>query len=143
MSFSFDTGLVSPKDQVRQNIGDTVNGLGATACDFQDETINFYLSTGLTVVGCSAKLCRDAAAKYAKLVTISADQQSSEFSKIYDNYVALALRFEADAEGEAIIPPSGGSPSLGGVSVGGVMVTGANRTGWSPRDIFWPCGNRY
>jgi phage terminase large subunit-like protein len=116
MTATFDPALATPKDRVRQKLGDTVvaNAL------VQDETIAYYLTTeALSETYTAARLARDLAAQFAREVSFTVDGQGQKDGDLSRQFEALAERLEAQAATEAAAVAAGGSYT------GGIVVTGA------------------
>lgn len=114
MAFTYDITLSSSLSQVRFRIGD----VEVARPEFQDETINALLATGLTVLGASVQLVRGLVGKYARYADVTIDDQLTRFKHIYDNYVSLL----ATLEGELAAENNNKAGALGGYS--GILVQG-------------------
>jgi hypothetical protein len=123
MAATFNPALTTPKDQVRQKVGDT----NVAAALIQDETIEAYLATK-TVIGAAVQLCLDLAARFARVGTVTLDDQQQRGETISKQYLELASRLQRE-EGT----PSPGAASTGAIIVGGV---GDYR---GPIDPLFPC----
>ena len=111
MTFSYNPNLADPISRVRQTLGD----VDTATHDAEDETITYYLSAYPSELQVALVLCRDLMAKYAKLVDVTVDHQTTRASQAYQNYKNLAMQLEARLA------------ATGGVPLGafvGVMVTG-------------------
>lgn len=118
MTATFNPDLSTPKDKVRQKLGDTdtANAL------VQDETIAAYLTgENMTPTGAAARLARELAARFARDTDFTVDGQGQKDGARFAQFTALAdqLDIMATNEGGAF------NPVEGGVSAGGIYVSGA------------------
>ena len=95
MAFTFDPALADPVSQVRQRLGDT----DGTAVLVQDETILAYLAT-LSPLRTAARLARDIAARFARVVSSKGDQQETTASDLFKHFSELAVVLEREAAAE-------------------------------------------
>lgn len=107
---TFDPALTTPKDQVRQRIGDTE----VVGAQVQDETIAAYLGT-MSVLGAARQLCLDLAAKWARVGTVTLDDQQQRGEAISKHYLDLAAQL---AKEDAKTSP--GVSNTGSIFVGGL-----------------------
>lgn len=115
MATTFNPNLATPKDRIRQRIGDV--DFSRAPAQVQDETIAAYLSQGFTELRCAARLCRDIAARYANVGDLMIDGQRSSTGKIYDHYISLAAQIEAEERPATQAQVDSGQ---GAVLVGGI-----------------------
>lgn len=131
MAVTFDPALATPKDRIRQRIGDTT----IARAKIQDETIAYYLAQGFSELRAAQRLCLDLAAQYAPLGDITIDRQLSKTSQIYDHYISLAA-----AIGEELAKATVASSATPMMVVGGIgdrrgpLDCGYQRPGWP-----WDC----
>lgn len=86
MAFTFDPTLSSPRDRIRQLIGDT----DSTHPQIPDETIDYYTGVDSVELSVAYKLALDLAARYARYPQITVDHQMTNAVQISANYRALA-----------------------------------------------------
>lgn len=135
MTFNFNPDLSDPVSQVRQLIGDTTQA----SADLPDETIEAYLTQGLSVLRTAAQCCRDLAAKYVKRVTTGSDHQQTIDSDIYKHYMDLAATLEARVGKDSAATPDVG---FTGVYAGCI----SQRPSFNPRETygdFWEPDMRF
>jgi hypothetical protein len=113
MAATFNPGLLTPLDRVRQLIGDT----DVNAPKFDDATITFYLQKPLSEFRAASALAYDLAAKYAGMADVTVDDQLTRASHLFDHYSKLAARLLAQDQETP-------NPSAGSAYGGGVIVTG-------------------
>lgn len=130
MAVTFDPGLSTPKDRIRQRIGDTV----VTRAKIQDETIAYYLAQGFSELGAARRLCLDLAAQYAPLGDITIDRQLSKTSQIYDHYISLAA-----AIGEEMAKATAAQEGTSIISVGGIGDRRGPLERFQRPDWAWDC----
>lgn len=111
MATTFDPALSTPKDRVRQRIGQT----DLPNAKIADETITAYLTSGLSELAAAKKLCLDLAAMHAAIGDTHLDGQMSRNGQMYDHYIALAAQI-----GLEIGVAAGSGTASSGIIVGGI-----------------------
>lgn len=100
---------------MRQRLGDT----DSTNVEVPDETITAYINQSLSVIKTAARLARDLAAKYARLVDSENDRQTQKASQAFAQYTKLADQLDSEAATESA--PAGAGAGSAGVDVGGAV----------------------
>jgi hypothetical protein len=112
MTWTFSESLSTPRDQVRQLIGDT----NSTKPEVPDETITYYFTLETTPLAVAYRLALDLEAKYARIVEVTVDHQTTRGNQIAENYRKLATRLFADLQRSA----QGATVDNSGLFVGGL-----------------------
>lgn len=87
MAFTFNPDLSTPRDQVRQRIGDT----DSTDVELQDATIDAYLTMmANSVLNVAYRCATDLMAKYARQVEVTVDHQTTRANQAFEAYKTLA-----------------------------------------------------
>lgn len=117
-SWSYDPSSLatSVKDQVRFHLGDT----DESSPQVFDEEINFAVGLRGTAYGAAALCARALVAKYSRLVSMSADGVSQQFSNLAHQFAILA------AELEAKVTIFSSAPYAGGISIADMRAMLAN-----------------
>lgn len=110
MATTFNADLSDDVSKVRWKIGDS----DVAKAQVQDETIQFYLDEGRSILGASKQLCLDLAAKWARYGDTSVDDQRQLMADTYKHYLELAERL--GREEKAAVD----SASAPGIIVGGL-----------------------
>lgn len=113
MAATFDPGLADDVSKVRQKIGDTA----VAKAQIQDETIQAYLDTPMTILGAAKRLALDLAAKWASVGDVMIDDQLQRASHISKAYIDLAQALAKEEMGSTPASPSGGGAAI---MVGGI-----------------------
>lgn len=132
MAATFNPALASPLDIARQRLGDT----DTNDALFPDETYTVLLGNGASArlpVRVAAQLASDAAARFARKVTMDVDNQGKRYSDLQKHYADLAVRLGNEAADEErklalvgagdVIAEMGGGVLVGGTSVADVLKT--------------------
>lgn len=123
MTATFSPSLTTPKDKVRQALGDTDPAQALV----QDETIDVLLGgSDASVLSVAAELAHNLAAQFARKVTFDVDGQGKRYSDLMEHYRTLAADLaardrrarasEADADAVAAAEAIGGGIMVGGTS---------------------------
>lgn len=111
MSWSYDSSLTEPLDQVRFMVGDT----DSTKPQLQDEEIAFLIDSSGGAAAAAVSACRALAAKYARRVHEEVGDLKLYNEQMFDQYSKLAEQLASQAViGGASLS---GMPSAGGVYV--------------------------
>lgn len=117
MAFTFDPALSSPRDRVRDLIGDT----DPDNVEVQNETLDYYLSVNSdAVLPVAYRVALNLAAKYARIVEVTVDHQTTRGQQIADNYRKMAAEFLTEMSR---------SNSAATLSIPGIFVGGLNSDG--------------
>lgn len=104
MTWSYDIGLATAKDQIRLLIGDT----DTTDPQLQDEEIVFIAAQEAGVYRGAAQCAFNIAAKYTRQVTRSFGGRSDQLSQLASQYRTLAKELMAKSAMRRITPYAGG-----------------------------------
>ncbi len=115
MAATFDPSLATPKDRIRQRLGDT----DTASALIQDETIAAILAIPTGETATAARLARDLSAKFSRDVDFTVDGQGQRNAQRAEAFRLLANDLAREAALET--PPT----SSGGIATGGIIVTGA------------------
>lgn len=132
MTATFNPTLADNVSKIRYLLGDT--DTKPNACEFEDETYNFEFADKGTVKKAAASMAWALVAKYSRLADVTIDDQLTRYSKVHDQYLALATRLQAEANAEGATPDT----DTAATSYGGVIVTGLDDCR-GPLDGCWPC----
>lgn len=118
MTFHYDRNLGTQKDEVRFRLGDT----DSADYEFEDEEITAMLVLHPAPILCAARCARSRAAKYARIVSVSADGTRVSMQQLYQHYTDLAKQLESDhiksATSIGMLEPGGmGEPVIDGISI--------------------------
>lgn len=116
MTWTFSPSLATPRDRVRQLIGD----IDTTHQEIPDETITYYFTLETTELGVAYRLALDLEAKYIRMVQVTVDHQTTYAQQIAQAYRKLADRLYADIQRSV----QGATPATSGIYVGGLSDTG-------------------
>lgn len=135
MAATFSADLSDQISRTRFLLGD----MNTASPEVQDETIQYFLSRGLTELGAAAQCAQAIKAKYASYADVNVDDQLTKFSHVYQHWAELADDLGRRAAVEAAAP----APGTGGSSSGGIIVMGIGDCRGPISNDCYPYGGRW